>query len=184
MEFLQKKRHTLRLEPDKAQLQPVLQLAAEAYAVTLRADKLRAQFPSLTDEQAKEVVALARRVQMHRCTATCAEGRMDGELCSHFFPRVPSLYDHLQLSGPWGTVSEKRWTLEVQEFVQQQGEKCPARSTSPGATRTRTRWPSRSALCPLSALDLSLCCRLSEMRLPTLPSTEPTKTWPKWTRSG
>ena len=81
----------------------MLQLAAEAYAFTLRADKLRAQFPSLTDEQAKEVVALARRAQLHRCTATCAEGRMDGKLCSHFFPRAPYLYDHLQLSGPWGT---------------------------------------------------------------------------------
>ena len=42
---------------------------------------------------------------------------MDGELCSHFYPRVPSLYDHLQLSGPWGNDAEKRWTLEVQEFV-------------------------------------------------------------------
>ena len=115
LEFLQKERNTLRLEPNKAQ--PVLQLAAEAYAVTLRADKLQAQFPILTDKQAKEVVALARRVQLHRCTATCAEGRMDGELCSHFFPRVPSLYDHLQLSGPWGTDAEKQWTLEVQEFV-------------------------------------------------------------------
>ena len=48
LEFLQNERHTLRLEPDKAQ--PVLQLAAEAYAVTLRTDKLLAQFPSLTDE--------------------------------------------------------------------------------------------------------------------------------------
>ena len=48
--------------------------------------------------------------------ATYAEGRMDGELCSHFFPRVPSLYSHLQLSGPWGTDAEERWTLEVQEF--------------------------------------------------------------------
>ena len=115
LEFLQKERHTLRLEPDKAQ--PVLQLAAEAYAVTLRADKLRAQFPLLTDEQAKEAVALARRLQLHRCTATCAMGTRDGELCSHFFPRVPSLYDHLQLSGPWGNDAEKRWTLECQEFV-------------------------------------------------------------------
>ena len=34
LEFLQKEPHTLRLEPDKAQ--PVLQLATEAYAVTLR----------------------------------------------------------------------------------------------------------------------------------------------------
>ena len=42
---------------------------------------------------------------------------MDGELCSHFFPWVPSLYDHLQLFGPWGTSAEKRWTLEVREFV-------------------------------------------------------------------
>ena len=93
--------HTLEHEPDKAQ--PALQLAAEAYAVTLRADKLRAQLPTLTDEQAKEVVALARRLQLHRCTATCAEGRMDRKLCTHFYPWVPSLYDHLQLSGPWAT---------------------------------------------------------------------------------
>ena len=54
---------------------------------------------------------------MHRCTATCAEGRMDRKLCTHFYPRVPSLYDHLQLSGPWGNDAEKQETLEVQEFV-------------------------------------------------------------------
>ena len=42
---------------------------------------------------------------------------MDGELCSHFYPRMPSLYDYLQLSGPRDTDTDKRWTLEVQEFV-------------------------------------------------------------------
>ena len=52
---------------------------------------------------------LARRLQLHRCGATCAQGRMDGELCSHFYPWLPSLYDHLQLSGLWETDADKRW---------------------------------------------------------------------------
>ena len=43
LHFLQTERHTLRLEPYKAQ--PVLQLDAEAYA-SLHADNLRVQFTS------------------------------------------------------------------------------------------------------------------------------------------
>ena len=66
-------------------------LAATSLSVRLSASKLKVKFKDLNDRRASDIISLAKRLQVHPCTAKCSfdDGR-DG--CYYEFPRLPSEY--------------------------------------------------------------------------------------------
>ena len=66
-------------------------LAASSLSVRLSASKLQVKFKDLNDKRAADIVSLAKRLQVHPCTAKCSfdDGR---EGCYYLFPRLPSEY--------------------------------------------------------------------------------------------
>ena len=99
-----------------ATLQPLVDLAKAALTVTTCPEVLATQFPTMEGEQVEEVVGLARRLQVHRCTPSCTHlpGQGHGQQCKHHFPRHPSLLDLVARRPARG---EEEW-LEAVERVQ------------------------------------------------------------------
>lgn len=56
---------------------------------------------------------IARVLQVHTCSSYCAKGTHNGELCSVFFPRLPSLYPHMALRPKRATDKAKQWFATV-----------------------------------------------------------------------
>ena len=72
-------------------LEEVASLAMSAYTVTLEEVRLMLSFSWIKPEQAREVVGLAKRLQEYTCGETCGRQPPEGQECSLFFPRLPSL---------------------------------------------------------------------------------------------
>ena len=66
-------------------------LAATSLSVRLSPTKLKVKFKDLNDQRAEDIIALAKHLQVHTCTAKCDwdDGR---EGCYYLFPRLPSEY--------------------------------------------------------------------------------------------
>ena len=88
LQRLQKGDRSLTMED----LKGLLFLAKESCTVSLAEPSLVQDFPWLTKEQAREVLELARVVQRHSCVASCNRRPTQGQECSHFYPRLPSLF--------------------------------------------------------------------------------------------
>lgn len=72
-------------------LQPLVEISQAAITVSTSVPGLRQQFPGMSQEHAQEVVELAMRHQLHRCTAHCTASTPPGQECSQYFPKLPSL---------------------------------------------------------------------------------------------
>ena len=119
-------------------LEPVVALLKVTITVSLSVEALQEQFPHLSQQVAQDVVTLARRWQVHRCTTHCTTSFPEGQKCSQFFPQLPSLLNIQSRRPDMGTDAKKRgfdgvWGLHerLQELLRQhqhleaQGEERP-----------------------------------------------------------
>ena len=75
----------------KEDLQPVVNFGKATITASMTANDLKQQFPSLSEQDVEEVVTLARKWQVHRCTPHCTTSYPPGQECSQFYPQLPSL---------------------------------------------------------------------------------------------
>lgn len=103
-------------------VEPVLALALDAITVSTSAGALQQQFPALDLQQAEQVAELARKFQVHTCTASCKEIFAPGQLCRHYFPREPSLLPLVALRPSMAT-DEDRVILSSFERIKERVQK-------------------------------------------------------------
>ena len=94
----------------------VVDLGRRAITVTISVVGLMEQFPLLTQQQAQEVVSLARRLQIHHCTHHCSGSHPPGQHCGQYFPKLPSLFSLLAVRPPLVS-EEQRDRLEAIESI-------------------------------------------------------------------
>ena len=85
----------------------VVDLGVGAITVTTSATALQQQFNRLTQQEAEDVVELAKRVQVHHCSHHCTSSGPNGKQCSQFFPRPPSLLPLLAMRPALETDQQK-----------------------------------------------------------------------------
>ena len=94
----------------------VVDLGVGAITVTTSVTVLRRQFHQLTQQEADNVVRLARSVQVHRCSHHCSSSRSPDQQCGQFFPRPPSLLPLLAMRPALET-DEQKVRLEALESI-------------------------------------------------------------------
>ena len=96
----------------------VVELGRKAITVTTSVQALKEQFPNLTEQEAEQVVQLARRLQVHSCTHHCLVSP-PGQMCGQFFPRPPSLLPLLATRPVLQTDAQKAKLVALEEISQQ-----------------------------------------------------------------
>ena len=97
----------------------VAELGWRAITVTTSVPTLRHQFNNLTEEEAEEIVNLARRHQTHTCSHHCSGASPPGQQCGQYFPRLPSLLP-LVAMRPSLLTDEQKTRLKLIENVKQE----------------------------------------------------------------
>lgn len=93
LERLQLGRQTWQLSDE--QLQLVADLAGRLITCTRSADRLKSQFPELTQGEAAEVCQLVDKYQIHTCGPSCVarrdeNGNLPDQPCKHWAPWLPA----------------------------------------------------------------------------------------------
>ena len=96
----------------------VVELGRGAITVTTSATDLARQFPDFTPQEAEDVVALARRHQVHTCTHHCSGSSHPGQQCSQYFPRPPSLLSLLAMRPPLLTDEQKARLKSLEKIAE------------------------------------------------------------------
>ena len=101
----------------REELQPIVELGKRTTTVTTCPKLLRVQFQSLSVDQAKEVSKLALKLQVHTCLPSC-EKRIpaEGQNCSMFFPKMPTLVALVGTTPRLGCEEERRRLDIIEEF--------------------------------------------------------------------
>jgi hypothetical protein len=97
-----------------ADLAPVLELATGAVTASSCPYDIMEQFPSFSQDKAEKVAAYVNKYQVHSCTSSCATSIPTGQLCRHFFPRMPSFF-HIIARCPNTWLEESRVELSIVE---------------------------------------------------------------------
>ena len=114
LEVMQSDGDCWKLAP--ADVASLLAIGQGAISVCLDPARLRAQHPTLTEQQAEQVCLLAKHLQMHKCSSSCPEKSPPLEECSLYFPQLPSLYHRFTLRPCLKSEQDRRFLKQVEEI--------------------------------------------------------------------
>ena len=96
----------------------VVELGQRAITVTTSVPVLRNQFDLLTQQEAEDIVTLARSHQVHVCSHHCSGSSHPGQLCGQYFPRLPSLLSLVAMRPALPTDDQKARLEDLENITE------------------------------------------------------------------